>query len=159
MNDAENPSMYAELLLEAYKGELFGSAIFSEMAARDEWREHRDALELLATIEGRTAAALRPLVDAAGIDIGDDDEPRRRGVELGAFGGSWDGFLKALSDGLVPFLANFVRLREVAADPHDPALVALVAHEQAISAFAQLEIAGHRDVSTAVLSRYLENAP
>lgn len=159
MNVTENPSTYDELLLEAYKGELFGNAIFSEMAGRHEWREHRDAFELLATIEGRTAAALRPLVDAAGIDIGDDDEPRRRGVELGALGGSWDGFLKALSDGLVPFLANFVRLREVAANPHDPALVALVAHEQAISAFAQLEIAGHRDVSTAVLSRYLENAP
>jgi hypothetical protein len=158
VNDTETPSVYDELLLEAYQGELFGNAIFSEMAAGDEWREHRDALELLATIEGRTAAALRPLVDATGIDI-DDEEPRRRGVELGAFGGSWDGFLKALSDGLVPFLANFVRLREVAADPHDPALVALVAHEQTISAFAQLEIAGHRDVSIAVLSRYLESAP
>jgi hypothetical protein len=50
-------------------------------------------------------------------------------------------------------------LDELAPDPHDPALVALVAHEQAISAFAQLEIAGHHDISTAVLTRYLETAP
>jgi hypothetical protein len=159
VNDAPPTHDYDELLLEAYKGELFGNAIFSEMARRDAWHDHRDTLELLATIEARTAAGLRPLVDAAGIDVGDEDEPRRQGVELGGFGGSWDGFLKGLSDGLVPFLANFVRLREVAADPHDPAIAALVAHEQAISAFAQLEMAGHHDVSTAVLSRYLENAP
>jgi hypothetical protein len=128
------------------------------MAGRHEWREHRDAFELLATIEGRTAAALRPLVDAAGIDIGDEDEPRRRGVEMGAFGGSWDGFVKALFDALPPFLANFARLREVAPDPHHPAIAALVAHEQTISAFAQLEMGGFHDVSTALLSRYLETA-
>jgi hypothetical protein len=152
-------STYDELLLEAYRGELFGNAIFGEMAGRGEWSEHRESLQLLATIEARTAAVLRPLVDAAGIDAGDDDEPRRQGRELGAVGGTWDGFLQALSDGLVPFLANFVRLREVAADPREPAIAALVAHEQAISAFAQLELAGHHDVSTAVLTRYLETAP
>ena len=39
------------------------------------------------------------------------------------------------------------------------ALTALVAHEQAISAFAQLEIAGHHDISSVVLTRYLETAP
>ena len=158
MNDATNIRNYDELLLDAYQGELFGNAIFSEMAGRDEWREHRDALELLATIERRTADALRPLVDATGIEV-DEDESRRSGRELGALGGSWDGFVKALFDALPPFLANFVRLREVAADPHDPALAALVAHEQAISAFAQLELAGFHDVSTALLSRYLESAP
>jgi hypothetical protein len=150
---------YNTLLLEAYKGELFGNAIFSEMAGRAEWTENRGALELLATIEGRTADTLRPLVDRAGIDVGDEEEARQQGRELGAVGGSWDGFVKALFDALPPFLANFVRLRELADDPHDPALAALVAHEQTISAFAQLEMAGHHDVSTALLTRYLETAP
>jgi len=149
---------YEQLLVDAYKGELFGDAIFSEMAARDEWREQRDTLLTLATIEARTAASLRPLLDAAAIDAGDEEETRRLGRELGSAGGSWDGFVKALFDALPPFLANFVRLRELAPDPRDPALVALVAHEQAISAFAQLEIAGHHDISSIVLTRYLETA-
>jgi hypothetical protein len=153
-------SDYEQLLLDAYKGELFGDAIFTAMAAHDDWRsEHRNTLQTLATIEARTAAALRPLVDAAGIDLGDEDEPRRQGREMGSAGGSWDGFVKALFDALPQFLANFVRLRELAPDPHAPAIAALVAHEQAISAFAQLEIAGYHDVSTAVLTRYLETAP
>src|SRR6185437_2363362 len=99
-----------------------------------------------------------PLVDAAGIDAGDGEEARRSGRDLGALGGSWDGFVKALFDALPPFLANFARLREVAPDPHHPAIAALVAHEQTISAFAQLEIAGFHDVSTALLTRYLETA-
>jgi hypothetical protein len=152
-------SDYEELLLEAYKGELFGNAIFGEMAKRDEWLEHRATLEALATIEQRTADMLRPLVDASGADIGDEEQPRREGRELGAIGGSWEGFVKALFDALPPFLANFVRLREVAADPHDPALTALVAHEQTISAFAQLELGGHSDISSLLLTRYLETAP
>lgn len=150
---------YDELLLEAYKGELFGNAIFGEMAGRDEWREHRPALEALAAIEQRTAEMLRPLVDAAEVDAGDVEQPRREGRDLGAIGGSWDGFVKALFDALPPFLASFVRLRELAADPHDPAFTALVAHEQTISAFAQLELAGHHDLATTLLTRYLETAP
>jgi hypothetical protein len=149
---------YDQLLHDAYTGELFGTAIFGEMAGRDEWREHRATLEALAAIEQRTAGVLRPLVDAAGIDV-DEEKPQREGRELGAIGGSWDDFVKALFDALPPFLANFVRLRELAGDPHDPAFAALVAHEQTISAFAQLELAGHRDISTTLLTRYLETAP
>ena len=154
-----DPTTYGGLLLDAYNGELFGNAIFGEMAGRDEWREHRDVLLLLATIEARTAAALRPLVDDAELDPGDEEKPRREGRELGAMGGSWDGFVKALFDALPPFLANFVRLRELAPDPHHPALAALVSHEETISAFAQLELAGHHDISPALLTRYLETAP
>jgi hypothetical protein len=152
-------SDYEELLLEAYKGEVFGNAFFGELAGRDEWRDHRAPLEALAAIEQRTADMLRPLVDAAGIEVGDAEQPRREGRELGAMGGSWDDFVKGLFDALPSFLASFVRLRELAADPHDPALAALVAHEQTISAFAQLELAGHRDISATLLTRYLETAP
>jgi hypothetical protein len=64
-----------------------------------------------------------------------------------------------LHDALPPFLANFVRLRELADDPHDRALSALVAHELAINAFAELELAGHPDLAGVVLTRYLEGAP
>src|SRR5882724_5320689 len=149
---------YNQLLLDAYSGELFGNAIFGEMAGRDEWCEHRATLETLAAIEQRTADTLRPLVDAAGIDV-DEEKPRREGRELGAISSGWDDFVKALFEALPPFLANFVRLRELAADPHDPAFAALVAHEQTIGAFAQLELAGHRDISATLLTRYLETAP
>jgi len=152
-------SDYERLLIEAYKGELLGEATFSAMATRAEYRDHRGTLDVLAQIEARTAATLQPLLRAANVDPGDVEEPRRLGRELAAAGGSWDGFVKALGDALPKFLADFLRLREAAADPHHPALTALVAHEQAIAAFAQLEVGGYHDVSTTVLTRYLETAP
>ncbi len=40
--------------------------------------------------------------------------------------------------------------------PRDPALVA---HEQTISTFTELELTGHEDLSLALLERYLESAP
>jgi hypothetical protein len=46
---------YDALLLDAYKGELFGNALFAEMAGRDEWREHLPAALAPAAIEERTA--------------------------------------------------------------------------------------------------------
>ncbi len=152
-------SDYNELLLDAYSGELFGDALFGALAERFDG-ERRAKLRSLQTIEARTAAALRQLVDDAGVDAGNDDATRAQGramVEGGEL--EWEGFLRALHDALPQFLANFVRLRELAADPHDPALHALVEHEQTISAFAQLELSGASDVSHFVLTRYLESAP
>ena len=51
----------------------------------------------------------------------------------------WDAFTKGLVDILPSFLEKFERLRDVAGTPVDPALTALVNHEQAIFRFAELE--------------------
>ena len=84
---------------------------------------------------------------------------RAQGHEIGNADIGWDAFVTGLHDALPSFLANFVRLRTMAVDADDPALVALVAHEQAINAFAELELAGHPDRSRAVLDWYLEGRP
>ena len=151
-------SDYNELLLDAYKGELLGEALFLRMAEREEFADHTGTLRTLATIEKRTAGTLQSLVEEAGLEC-DPEESRALGRELGGAGGDWTGFVQALHDALPPFLANFVRLRELADDPHDRALSALVAHELAINAFTELELSGHPDLSGVVLTRYLEGAP
>jgi hypothetical protein len=152
-------SDYNELLREAYRGELLGREVFAAMATRPEFSEHVAKIRTMSEIEARTAQTLRPLVDAAGIDRSDDKSAEALGRELGEAGGDWNGFLHALHDALPKFLADFVRLRELADDPHDPALHALVEHEQTINAFTELELAGCTDISHAVLTRYLETAP
>ena len=151
-------SDYNELLLDAYKGELLGEALFATMAERQDLADHEAQIRTLAAIEGRTAATLQPLVAAAGLEC-DEEESRALGRELGSAGGDWLGFVRALHDALPPFLADFVRLRELADDRHDRAFSTLVAHELAINAFTELELAGHPDVSGVVLTRYLEGAP
>ena len=148
---------YRALLLDAYKDELLGEALFGACAARESG-DRQEKLRALQRIEGTTASQLRPLVRAAGIDVSADDEAnvRAQGAELGEAGFEWDGLVKGLHDALPPYLANFVRLRSIAADANDPALVALVNHEQAINAFVELELAGKSECSLAVLHWHLE---
>jgi hypothetical protein len=152
---------YRTLLTDAYRGELLGDALFGAAAAHETDPGRVEKLRVLQRIEADTAARLRPLAERAGIEVGgaDDETARRQGREIGEAGIAWDGFVKGLHDALPPFLAGFVRLRELADDPADPALVALVTHEQAINAFAELELIGKGDRSQAVLEWYLEGAP
>jgi hypothetical protein len=149
---------YRSLLLDAYKGELLGDALFAAAAAREANGEHAEKLRALQRIEANTASQLRPLVEAAEIQVSAQDEEtvQAQGREIGAAGIEWDVFVKGLHDALPAYLANFVRLRTLAIDASDPALVALVVHEQAINAFAELELAGRPDCSLAVLQWYLE---
>jgi hypothetical protein len=149
---------YRTLLADAYRGELLGEALFGAYAAREAEPVRAEKLRVLERIEATTARQLRPLVDAAGIEVDGaaDDNARAGGRAMGAGDLGWDDFVKGLHDALPAFLANFVRLRTLAADTGDPALVALVAHEQAINAFAELELAGHADRSRSVLDWYLE---
>ena len=151
---------YSVLLADAYRGELLGEALFGAAATRETDPGRVEKLRVLQRIEADTAARLRPLAERAGIEIGgvEDDTARTQGREIGNAGLAWDGFVKGLHDALPPFLASFVRLRELADDPADPALVALVTHEQAINAFAELELIGKGDRSRSVLDWYLDGA-
>jgi hypothetical protein len=148
---------YRTLLLDAYKGEVLGEALFGAFAARESG-DRAVKLRVLERIEGTTATQLRPLVDAAGVDVDAEDEAtvRAQGREIGSAAIEWDAFVRGLHDALPSYLANFVRLRTMATDANDPALVALVAHEQAINAFAELELAGNSDCSLAVLQWHLD---
>ena len=151
---------YRTLLTDAYRGELLGDALFGAAAAHESDPDRVEKLRVLQRIEADTAARLRPLAERAGIEVGGagDETARTQGREIGEAGIAWDGFVKGLHDALPPFLAGFVRLRELADDPADPALVALVTHEQAINAFAELELIGRGDRSRSVLDWYLEGA-
>jgi hypothetical protein len=154
-------SEYQELLLAAFEGERSGEEFFATMAESETDADRVAKLRTLEKIEARTAAVLEPLLTEAGLPIGDGVESRKAGRDLGAAAaaGGWDTFTKGLNDVLPDFLGSFVRCRQLAPDPQHPALVALIAHEQAISTFAQLECTGRGHLSHAPLSWYLEHAP
>jgi hypothetical protein len=148
-------SEYDDLLLDAYRGEVLGAALFGAMAdAAADDRQH-EQLRALQHVEARTAARLRELVDAAGLERGDDTaaEDGARMAE-GADGQDWSAFLAALRDALPPFLAKFERLRDIGA-ADDPVLADLVAHERAIDRFAELEIEGRHAEALGVLEAHL----
>ena len=153
-------SEFQDLLLQAFEGERFGEAFFQAMADAEHDPDRKAKLRTLEEIERRTAKTLEPYAAEHGVPIGDGTESVETGLELGTGSAAmgWDTFVKTLGDALPEFLASFVRCRELAPDPQHPALVALVAHEQAIATFASLERANKPHLSHQPLQWYLETA-
>jgi hypothetical protein len=153
-------SEFQDLLLAAFEGERFGEAFFQAMADAETDPDRKAKLRTLEEIERRTAKTLEPYAAENGVPIGDGNESVKAGLELGAGSAAtgWDVFVQGLDDALPDFLASFVRCRGLAPDPQHPALVALVAHEQAIATFASLERANKSHLSHQPLEWYLETA-
>jgi hypothetical protein len=148
-------SEYDDLLLDAYRGEVLGASLFGAMADGAPDDRQREGLQSLQQVEARTAARLRTLVDAAGLDAG-ADTAAADGARMaeGARGQNWSAFLTSLRTALPPFLANFERLQEIGA-PDDPILADLVAHERAIDRFAELELEDRHADALGVLDAHL----
>jgi hypothetical protein len=151
-------SEYAELLVDAYRGEVLGAALFGAMAAARTGSE-REQLLALARVEATTAARLRTLVDAAGLDADDEtaEEGGRRLAEA-TRDQEWSEFLATLRIALPPYLANFERLQAIGA-ADDPVLAELVAHERAIDRFAELELDDRGREALTVLEDHLASRP
>src|SRR5207237_9916319 len=107
-----------DLLLEAYKGELFGDACFGALADAQPDPDRREKLRTLQTVEARTATTLRRLVTDAGLHT-DPAVSRREGTQLAARidPENWDELLRALRDALPHFFEKFIRLRAIARTP------------------------------------------
>jgi len=146
-------SQYDDLLLDAYRGEVFGEAFFGALLDGALGAEHAAAIAALRDIEAQTASRLRTRVDAHGLQYAGD--PHGEGTELGtaSSAGSWSGFLSSLRQFLPDFLGRFEQLR--ALDPADPVFDDLVAHEQAIDRFAELALEGDEPAGLAVLRAHL----
>jgi len=151
-------SEYDDLLLEAYRGEVLGAALFDAMADAAEQPEQRAQLQALHRVESRTAGRLRELVDAAGLDPG-DDAAAADGIQMGEAAGAqdWSSFLTGLRSALPPYLAKFERLQALGATD-DPVLTDLVAHEHAVDRFAELELEGRSADALAALDAHLATA-
>ena len=150
-------SEYDDLLLEAYRGEVLGAALFGAMADTEPDHGRREQLAALREVEAQTAARLQTLVETSGIDAGPDDSPRSDGVQLaeGAREQPWHDFLGGLRSALPAYLEKFERLQTIGA-PDDPILAELVAHERAIDRFAELEREGRGADALAVLRAHLD---
>lgn len=150
---------YDNLLLEAYHGEVFGAALFRAMADAQPDEGRREKLKTLETVEARTATSLRRLLANRALHAGDPKVQQDQARELAAKiePENWHEFLQGLKDALPEFLAKFERTREVAPNPSDPALKALVNHERAIERFAELELAGDGNGALRALEDHLRN--
>jgi hypothetical protein len=150
-------SEYEDLLVEAYRGECLGAALFGAMADVESHADRRTRLRALAQVEAQTAARLRALVESSAVAGCDDHAAGADGVRMaeGLRAQPWLTFLGDLRLALPQFLEKFERLAAIG-EPGDPILADLVAHERAIDTFAALEGEGRSADALAVLRAHLD---
>jgi hypothetical protein len=151
--DDEQPE-FERRLLRAFEGEVFGEALFSELARTSSVPAEGEALAVLAVLEARMASALARMLQRFGLAAPDAMAGRRRGVEAArAFANRpWSAFLAKFEEGTQRALVGYERLRQAAPNADDPVLVALTDHELALRHFAEQSLRGDSDALDPVLA-------
>ncbi len=134
---------FARLLVWAYRGELQGEAMFGALAGAWAIDGRAEDLLVLAELERRMACALVPLLRRYSLDGGDDERSRRAGRESAAAiaGEGWDDFLDQFAPATDAALARYHRIRDLAPD-RDRVIDELIAHEEALQAYAAAVMSG-----------------
>lgn len=150
-------SEHDALLLEAARGKLFGDGFFGALAAAQPDPERREKLETIQIIEARSVTSLQRVLRAAGLRVGDPAAVRREGAALAAAvePENWQLLMRQMRDAVAPVVERYERLRAIAPDPGDPALVALCNSEATLREFAELELAGDERRARKALERHL----
>lgn len=139
---AESPAEFARLLARAYRGERTGEAMFRALADSAEVASQAKKLRMLQELENRMGDALHSLLLECGIDGGDDNRSRRAGAENAErlAGTSWESFLDQFAPVTAEALERYHRIRDLATDGENTVLRQLIAHEEALRAFAIAEL-------------------
>ncbi|MEM9146390.1 MAG: FAD-dependent oxidoreductase [Pseudomonadota bacterium] len=146
---------YLDTLLLYYEEEIMGEAYFDAMAERFDAQEHREKMRLLADVERRAAAHVRPLIQLHRLTPRDQAELHRIGHEQAeAETTDWVALIAAMRCTYPGYIDDFNRL-EAMAPPADRApLARLTDHEIAAIAFLEREAAGVAN-STEPLRQYV----
>lgn len=148
---------FARHLAWAFRGEVSGEVLFSDLAER--FTEHRAELELLVELERRMQAVLEPVVQRYRIDPGDLDRTRRTAHDntAAAAEGGWDAFLGQF-DAVTTHAIERYQLLGRAMPTEGPAGLAelLVHHEEALRSFARAQLSSEGPDSTSAVAKALE---
>lgn len=152
---------FKALLQRAYTGEVFGEALFDVMAKAVDDQGHKSKLVALASLEAHLQDLLRPMLQEHGIEIPDHETSQQRAEQAGALlaQGSWDSFLAEFEPTTTRTLERYELLRNAAPDRDHPALLALIAHEQALREFARAETRGDLEESLTPIMAVLDRFP
>jgi hypothetical protein len=141
--------IFTKLLARAYRGEISGEALFSDLSER--FHDQADKLRLLALLERKMAQALQPLLVRYGVDGGDDEHSRRTGHRsaVAASANDWPGFLRLFDAVTTDALDRYHELNESSSEGSGTLkeIALLIEHEEALRQFAQAEMEGFADRS------------
>ena len=132
----------ATLWVKAYQGEVFGQALFEGIADLVDDDERARKLRVLGTLERRTKEQVAPAVARAGVSTDPDPDQLALAEALApGLAADWEQLMASVGPVTDQFLPLYARIGEL--DPGESAAAAvLVAHEEALAAFARAELAG-----------------
>jgi hypothetical protein len=142
------------LWVKAYQGEVSGEALFGRLSELVAEPGHRHRLDVLRELEARTKAALVPAMEHHGLPTDADPDVERDARTLADASASlpWSVLMEAFEPITTQFIALYTRIGELARPADRGVADLLVAHEEALRAFARLELAGQGEDSLGVIT-------
>lgn len=139
------------LTTEAFEGELFGEALFASLRDRAKAPGVAEQFELLRRLEVQTAARLRTLAGQLGVDVSTTGTAAEQGR---AAGDALDGtlspdVLERLLESIPAVVDRYRRLAEILPADHRATMDAVIAHEEALAAYARASLDGDHDPTVA----------
>ncbi len=152
---------YLDRVVESYQGEVFGEAIFRELAAKCADPETAYKWRVLEQLERETKERLKPLVAELGGDIEENPARFRKGQHLAEKWAtqSWSEIMVWFRDQLPTYVKFFENLEADAREQDRQLLGKVTAHERALLDFAKHEIAGRSDHSLEPVLALLDRPP
>ena len=137
-----------EILAKAYQGEVLGEALFRGIAEQLDDEDHAAKMRVLSELERRTKEAAAPALTRAGVDTRPDPEVLSTAAALvpDAAAMGWDELMESFEPITSQYIPLYRRIGEL--DPAEREISdLLVAHEQALGAFARAELVGQTSTS------------
>lgn len=133
-----------ELVQRSFGGEVLGVELFRELAEAETDPDRRKRLVGAQLLEEQTKDAAAELAADLGIDVVESDDDKDAGRRAAAFLASveWSERMRAVGNATGNYRTLYGELAAVVPDPDHRCVAALVAHEQALNAFALGEADG-----------------
>ncbi len=143
---------YKEDLHHIHESEVYGLALFTAAERSTINKAHKHKWRMLKKLEKQTLNRYLDYMRNSGQKTGTTSYWRLKGYAEGTLLGlmPWPIAMKLLSKGTEPFQERFLRLKRHANESELGFFNYVYDHEKAIEAFADRELAKHRDSLTAV---------
>ena len=137
----------ADLVRQAYEGEVLGSELFAALAGREPEPDRKRRLVAAQLLEEQTMAAAVALAEHLGVPLAESVKAREAGQQAATALETldWPDRMQAVAGATGGYRDLYSRLAEVVPDPSHPSVEALLSHERALHAFAAAEAAGDAD--------------
>ena len=151
--------VFKQGMMELYQGEVFGEALFDQMLSYFDDPDKQYKVSIMLQLETETKARLRPAMMRLGLDLGAQQESRQMGLDMAAAlkGLSWKDTMTQISDAVKPAVERYKEIAASAPSEYQQLAESMVAHERSLYDFAELELSGNSEKSSAVIEVQLHN--